>query len=453
MNLMDELENRNELNEFAESVNFLLYLKDPHKLINTNETLNCLNKINEMSLNRASTFDHLTYDNKRKFIQILIDYFNYAYDYIKDQSASNSSSSLLVINDHDTTVNSKRMSILNKMAFIVWTWTDRSDDFCFKLHEYRFLRIISKYLNDHSLIALIVDNELRRPKSCSKLIYTFRSMMGCLHNMSRFERHFRLDWKEINPLYCLPSLLESFSKLPAIYPDLRLLVYFTLFDLNYSPQTLTDKLGAELMPVIQDVVELVRLGSSRMCLNESVERRLYKLDENSDELSAIMVVSTRDVVWRITVLIEFLIKLLDLNDNYKHELYEHNSVKVYASRILLNGNQVEKEFTLRLVWKFCTDKRVAELVRHDLTLYSFILGLSMNQHNKSKLLIKYSNCILFVLNNTVEPHTQSQQHTQCFLNDVRHLPLATSVSSINGTDESYNSARLFVYDDTEYLRI
>lgn len=110
-------------------------------------------------------------------------------------------------------------------------------------------------------------------------------------------------------------------------------------------------------------------------------------------------VASRDVVWRLTELLMFLTKLADCQDDrIRYELYERYSLKTYISRILFNGNSIEKEHALKLLWKLTLDKHVASYVRADLNLYSFLVGLSMNQFNRNRMLIKYANCILFALN-------------------------------------------------------
>lgn len=159
-------------------------------------------------------------------------------------------------------------------------------------------------------------------------------------------------------------------------------------------------------------------------------------------------VASRDVVWRLTELLLFLTKLAESIERMKYDLYERFSLKIYLTRILFNGNSIEKEYALKLLWKMCLDKHVAQCVREDLNLYSFLVGLSMNQFNRDRMLIKYANCILFALNSSVDsqPALVSSRYAG--------FPLATNVttSSSSSITSSYSS-QLFVTEEVEYLKI
>lgn len=153
-----ELDRHNpECIEFADNVNFLIYLKEPSKLINNCpcETLNCLQKINSFNSKHSSaSFDLLTYDAQKRFVQILNDYFQYIYEYLRENAA------------YTRALEPRRFEILCQFALILWTWTDRSRDFCIRLHDYHFIRVLFK------VIKLLVNNL----KIClTKLFNSFNS--------------------------------------------------------------------------------------------------------------------------------------------------------------------------------------------------------------------------------------------------------------------------------------
>jgi hypothetical protein len=171
--------------------------------------------------------------------------------------------------------------------------------------------------------------------------------------------------------------------------------------------------------VMKRVIGLLRLGSAKLALDDSgagtnTQRRLYKLDAEAS-LVEILIINSRDIVWRLTELVNFLIALTELDDKFKYEMCEcgadHASLQVYLNRILFNGNLTEKEHVLKLIWKLTSEPRVASAIKKDIDLYSYIIGLSLNMHNKSKNLLRYSNYILFALNTSgTQPPTQSR-HT------------------------------------------
>lgn len=184
------------------------------------------------------------------------------------------------------------------------------------------------------------------------------------------------------------------------------------------------------------------------------------------QTSLISVVASRDVIWRLTELLLFLTKLADSSiEIIKYELYERHSLKAYLSRILFNGNSIEKEYALKLLWKLSLDKHVADSIRNDLNLYSFLVGLSMNQFNRNRILIKYANCILFALNNSSTTTSTNgyatNNHTSATTpvmrtTSTRRFPSpinVTSSSSSSSFNSSYASSRLFVTDEVEFLKI
>lgn len=134
-----ELDRHNpECVEFADNVNFLIYLKEPSKLINNCpcETLNCLQKINSFNSKHSSaSFDLLTYEAQKRFVQILNDYFQYIYEYLRENAACT------------RVLEPRRFEILYQFALILWTWTDRSREFCIRLHDYHFIRVLFKVIN------------------------------------------------------------------------------------------------------------------------------------------------------------------------------------------------------------------------------------------------------------------------------------------------------------------
>lgn len=175
--------------------------------------------------------------------------------------------------------------------------------------------------------------------------------------------------------------------------------------------------------------------------------------------------ASRDTVWRLTELISFLTKLIDLtaaegrdDSRLKYDLYERHSLKSYLNRILFNGNSIEKEYALKLLWKMSLERRVADSIRADLNLYSFLVGLSMNEFNRNRMLIKYSNCILFALsnNNCNLNNNNGNNVSETFLRRTTStkFPTATDVSSVCSTSRTSSfSSRLFVTEEVEFFKI
>ncbi len=69
---------------------------------------------------------------------------------------------------------------------------------------------------------------------------------------------------------------------------------------------------------------------------------------------------------------------LAVNDNIKKEIYEKYSMRECAKSIILKGNEVEKEYTLKLLYQLCFDDEVAK-------------NIAKNLENDLKALIKDPN--------------------------------------------------------------
>lgn len=383
-----QVEHKDDHVTLQEQVNFLIYLKSPWKLINNcpTETLNCLNRIIDISFKNSISFDNLSSDKKNDLIEILIDYFKYMHESLHEslQKSFSKKSPKTITTD---TINQNKIQILLKFSLLMWTWADKSSDFCIRMHESKFVRVIFKFLND-SVLAECILSQISTNDMYLNLALSYKSFLGLVHNLSKYEHHFPDQWKDINCINCLHNLSHEFSNLKFL--EIRMLVYFSLINLTEDQVQF-----AEIRQVAEDVVFLISRCSAKIALDEQKIRRVYRIE--NEALKEIAVVCSNEILWRLTELLNFLIRAVDLNEKLRYEIYEGMNAKLCLSRILFYGNEYEKEHALKLLWKLSMDKLVSDLIRNDLSLYSFVLGLSKNDFNKNKMLLKYSNYILFLL--------------------------------------------------------
>jgi hypothetical protein len=102
-------------------------------------------------------------------------------------------------------------------------------------------------------------------------------------------------------------------------------------------------------------------------------------------------------------LIDFLSVLYNfaVSDEIKYEIYETFLMKNNLNVFILNGNSIEKEYSLKLLMQLCYDKRVLELlVNEKKDLVNFISDLAKNQ-TENKSLTRNANGLLFVINKGV----------------------------------------------------
>lgn len=421
-----------------EQVNFLIYLKNPWKLISNcpSETLNCLDRIIDISYKNTSSFDHLSEDKKNDLIEILIDYFKYMHESLHEsfqKSFSKKMTKSLILDG----LTQNKIQILLKFSLIMWTWADKSSDFCIKMHETKFLRVLFKFLNDFSLVECIL-NHINSNDMYLNMALSYKSFLGLVHNLSKYEHQFPDQWKEKNCINCLLHLAGEFSNLKFL--EIRMLVYFSLINLTNLPVNFP-----EIRPVTEDVIYLISKCSAKMVLQESNLRRVYKLDEE-EGLNEIAVVCSNKVMWRLTELLNFLIKAIELNEKLRYDIFESMNGKVCISRILFYGNAIEKEHSIKLLWKLSMDKFVAHLIQNDLSLYSYLLGLSKNQQNKNKILLKYSNYILFLVGTTDSGNKVVNIHQEMH----RNSSFSDKYKPESPRTDSTTSSRLFIEENITF---
>jgi hypothetical protein len=229
-------------------------------------------------------------------------------------------------------------------------------------------------------------------------------MIGTIHNLSKHEHIFKYEWRDLNAFNCLLTMANKFNELPEL--NVRLLAYFSIINLhkkNLNGDVLV-KLN-DLSSVINDVIDLIDACSKLIAINdEKLIRKSFKLNSFSEYLTEITIICSKDTEWRLTELIMFLINVCSTNNDTKYGIYENFAMKNSLKMILFNGNVVEKEYALLLLWKLTLEPRVAKLVKLDISLYSFLVGLSLNKHIRDKSILKYSNLILYLVDNNDNNH-------------------------------------------------
>jgi len=120
------------------------------------------------------------------------------------------------------------------------------------------------------------------------------------------------------------------------------------------------------------------------------------------------VCSEQKTRWRLTELIEVLIILIDLDEGQRDQISDN--VLFSLKQILFNGNEVEKEYVLRLIWKLCFSKELLDEIHKDLDLIAFISGLALNRRQISRETHKYCQLILYCLR-IDQPETDGRKIT------------------------------------------
>ena len=221
--------NTSEKAIFLNSVNYILSLNDPWAIIkNLTLVLKNLETISEINLKSDFSFEWLTDDKKLKFIEIIIDFFKYSYENIKENIQNYN----LIIkyennennnNNNNLLLTNCKINTLLQFSLITWHWASKSIYFCIKFHELNGLRILFKYINDNLLIFHLIEKLKQQTiknnkyeKVYSNLALVYKSIAGTIHNLSKFEPNYRSIWHDLNAyqhLLNFPRLFQYFLNL------------------------------------------------------------------------------------------------------------------------------------------------------------------------------------------------------------------------------------------------
>jgi hypothetical protein len=403
--------NTSEKAIFLNSVNYILSLNDPWAIIkNLTLVLKNLETISEINLKSDFSFEWLTDDKKLKFIEIIIDFFKYSYENIKENIQNYN----LIIkyennennnNNNNLLLTNCKINTLLQFSLITWHWASKSIYFCIKFHELNGLRILFKYINDNLLIFHLIEKLKQQTiknnkyeKVYSNLALVYKSIAGTIHNLSKFEPNYRSIWHDLNAYQHLLNLANLFSDNKRKL-DIDLLAYFSIVNLAKNETDLISL--TELNNYILKVVDLIQLAGFDMATNESqlINRKLFKLTDRLTDVKEIAIVTSKEnTQWRLTELIEFMIRICDHCERFKLNTFEnYTSLKLSIKQLLFNGNELEKEFILKLIWKLCLNSENTRLfLDNEKDVCSFIIGLSYNKLIQNVNILKYCDLILFL---------------------------------------------------------
>jgi hypothetical protein len=123
----------------------------------------------------------------------------------------------------------------------------------------------------------------------------------------------------------------------------------------------------------------------------------------------LVICSAEKTKWRLTELLHTLLVLVDLDEDLRSQVSD--SLLFSLKQILFNGNEVEKEHVLRLVWKLCLCRELLDEIRADRDLCTFIAGLGLNRSQISREAHKYCQLILYCLR--LDPPQADGHKTAC----------------------------------------
>ena len=148
----------------------------------------------------------------------------------------------------------------------------------------------------------------------------------------------------------------------------------------------------DLKEVIPDLAKLCGKAAKMIQENENLKRNQIELDDSENEMAEVCCVKNgdneNDTQWSLVNILKALYHL-GVHDRLKYEIYYKNHINKYLKSIVYNGNYIEQEYSLNLLWQLCFDKQISNDVREDNIFYDFIENLSNQKGTSHK---KLENC-------------------------------------------------------------
>ena len=206
--------------------------------------------------------------------------------------------------------------------------------------------------------------------NCLSIIYTL---------ISKHSHEFKQQVIQQNAFTILMKVPESFETIS----DFRLKSYMSI-------SNIFDEENVEQLVHIKSVTrELV--GYTGACSGEINNKNLERFPVSFEDTEKTGSTDNETIIIQINESFFYLIDFLDVLYHYaviediKYEVYEICGMKKQLKMIILFGNSIEKEYSIRLLWQLCYDQRVADNVLNDSALMSIFKDISVNSNGNSEL--------------------------------------------------------------------
>ncbi len=243
----------------------------------------------------TSGFQLIAEEAKRhSVVSLLIELLDSTYELIKQNISRQS----LVVGADGS--GARRVWALVQAGQVIWSWSDRSPEFCHKFHELGGLKALFKFINDNTLVFHLVERRkqqnlarnsaakgsVRAKSQRFAAVYehvtaALKALCGAVHNLSACEGAFKRAWAEVEALRSLSKLAGVVwdEGKAACLGDIDLIVFVTIVHLARFKHEL-DGLADRYLP---QVCALVKAAGHKLATEKAVERCLYKLRDRTKE--------------------------------------------------------------------------------------------------------------------------------------------------------------------------
>ena len=390
---------KNYIDKLLEALQLIDSIKNPEKIINSQDAYEKLCIIRSGSTFYQHIDDFYTLLKSHNFIEIITNTLVYISDKLDDKDDQINFNRIKIPLDkwkiYDTTsLNERLIYILSFTVQIINSLVPNSIEFAVYLSQKSLLNSILNLIKNESLISYLTTNN---PKDIDSLF--------CILNwISRFTISRKKIWLSLNSIDTLLKFNNKYSK----YKNL---VYIIIANIATDNQI-------ENHDEVKDALsELSALACD--CINENQKRKIELIDEDTLEKQEFEISYISDkysgAPLSITGLLIALYRL-SINDYLKRKLFKNDELMKSLTKMLFEGADIEKEHVLQLFSQLCFDESIRNDVSNDEELLKYVEGLLEKKEFTYKKLKQTSDCFLWIideLNNDINEIKQihpSQRH-------------------------------------------
>ena len=285
--------------------------------------------------------------------------------------------------DNDLTITVYISSVLS-------SYTLYSYRFCSYFSEEYGLPILFKFINSHEIVQKYLSSYQLSNKRVFSLIDSFlRSVLNSMFNISRkLGGELRQIW---NNCLAVESLLK-FERTANIFEN-KIGIYLVILNIASLKQiedTFNSSPDYVLLTLTDLIVQCVSMVVTKINLN-----RVRVFEENEiNGFREACTVKISQITWSLVDLLNGIHNLA-ISDFLKKKIYYEYKMSDHLKSIILFGNNVEKEYALKLLWQLTFHTDIVKNVYEDLELRKSIEDLSILDYTpESKEILEQSNGIL-----------------------------------------------------------
>ena len=307
------------------------------------------------------------------------------------------------------------LTILSKFIRTIVGLSEKSLEFCCKFHEEESkngVKVLLEFITDDLIVSFLNkyhDHELKED---------LNDCFSVLYNLTIVFDQYRDKWGEMNTF---KILLDLTDKIEDEESKLRILM---IIGNIASDDELNNILTSTFLCLSSVLERFVRALSDENFFNENCfTRELVQIEKDQPKVEVIQELG-RNLVQCLQTFFKF-----SINDKLKMTFYEELNLKTLLKKIIYNGNKIEKEYSIGVLSRLCFDRNVANDLKKDKTLVSFMTSILHKKKDVPKGLARKIKGILWILNDE------------------------TNEMKLNEVKESIDSKSVFISSNRENLSI